>query len=154
MRVLAYRRTGRASELDGVSVVQDLRALLEAADHVVLAAAATPATRHIMNRDSFGQMKRGAHLVNIARGALVDQDALREALDDGRVACASLDCVEPEPLPDDHWLYTHPRVRLSPHTSWAMPDALAWIADTFTENLRRFRAGEPLEGVVDVEQGH
>jgi phosphoglycerate dehydrogenase-like enzyme len=154
MRVLAYRRSGRASDIDGVSVVQDLKALLEASDHLVLAAAATPSTRHIMNREAFAQLKPGAHLVNIARGALVDQDALREALDDGRVACASLDCVDPEPLPDDHWLYAHPGVRLSPHTSWAMPGALDVIADTFNENLRRFRAGEPLEGVVDVKEGY
>lgn len=154
MRVLAHRRTGRPSEIDGVSVVQDLNALLEAADHLVLAAAATPETRHIVNRESLGRVKPGVHLVNIARGELVDQDALREALDAGRVACASLDCVDPEPLPDDHWLYSHPRVRLSPHTSWAMPGALEAISDTFTENLRRFRAGEPLEGVVDVKQGY
>ena len=63
-------------------------------------------------------MKPGVHLVNVARGALVDQDALRAALDDGRVAMASLDAVEPEPLPAGHWMYTHPRVRLSPHVSW------------------------------------
>jgi phosphoglycerate dehydrogenase-like enzyme len=154
MRVLAYRRSGRASDIDGVSVVQDLNELLEASDHLVLAAAATPSTRHIMNREAFARLKPGAHLVNIARGALVDQDALREALDDGRVACASLDCVEPEPLPDDHWLYSHPGVRLSPHTSWSMPGALDVIAGTFNENLRRFRAGEPLDGVVDVKEGY
>ena len=154
MRVLAYRRTGRPSEIDGVSVVPDLDTLLGDADHLVLAAAATPETRHIVNRESLGRVKQGVHLINIARGELVDQDALREALDTGRVACASLDCVDPEPLPDDHWLYTHPRVRLSPHTSWAMPGALEAISETFTENLRRFRAGEPLEGVVDVKQGY
>ena len=107
-----------------------------------------------MNREAFARLKPGAHLVNIARGALVDQDALREALDDERLACASLDCVDPEPLPDDHWLYAHPGVRLSPHTSWAMPGALDVIADTFHQNLRRFRAGEPLDGVVDVKEGY
>lgn len=154
MRVLAHRRTGRASDIDGVSVVHDLGALLEASDHLVLAAAATPDTRHIINRETLQRVKPGVHLINIARGALVDQDALREALDAGRVACASLDCVDPEPLPDDHWLYTHPGVRLSPHTSWAMPGALDALSDSFTENLRRFRAGEPLAGVVDIELGY
>ena len=64
MRVLAHRRTGRPSEIDGVSVVQDLNALLEAADHLVLAAAATPETRHIVNRESLGRVKPGVHLVN------------------------------------------------------------------------------------------
>ena len=154
MRVRAHRRTNRPSEHDAVEIVEGLDDLLASADHLVIAASATPATRHLMSRDVFAKVKPGVHLVNIARGALVDQDALREALDDGRVACASLDCVDPEPLPDGHWLYTHPKVRLSPHTSWAMPDALEWLTGTFLDNLRRYRAGEPLEGVVDVEQGY
>ena len=99
-------------------------------------------------------MKRGAHLVNVARGGIVDQEALREALGDGRVARASLDAVEPEPLPEGHWLYTHPRVRLSPHISWSAPEAMPRLFATFRENLRRYRAGEPLEGRVDLERGY
>ncbi len=154
MRVRAYRRTGKPSEQDGVEIVKDLDDLLASADHLVIAASATPATHHLIGRDVFAKVKLGVHLVNIARGALVDQDALKEALDDGRVACASLDCVDPEPLPDGHWIYTHPKVRLSPHTSWAMPDAIDWLTDTFLDNLRRYRAGETLEGVVDVDQGY
>jgi len=74
--------------------------------------------------------------------------------DVGRVARASLDCVEPEPLPAGHWLYTHPRVRLSAHISWSAPEALEELILPFVENLRRYRAGEPLEGVVDLEQGY
>lgn len=154
MRVLGYRRSDRPSETPGVEVVTDLTKVLEASDHLVLAAAATPETRHILGADALAKVKPGVHVVNIGRGALVDQDALRAALDDGRVALASLDCVEPEPLPDGHWLYTHPKVRLSPHISWSMPDALAWLADTFVDNLRRYRAGEPLEGVVDTSLGY
>ena len=68
-------------------------------------------------------MTPGVHLVNIARGALVDQDALRVALDDGPVAMATLDTVDPEPLPDGHWLYAHPKVRLTAHISWYTPAA-------------------------------
>jgi phosphoglycerate dehydrogenase-like enzyme len=92
--------------------------------------------------------------VNVARGALVDQDALRAALDDGRVALASLDAVDPEPLPDGHWLYAHPRVRVSPHVSWHMPGAADMLLDAFLDNLRRYRAGEPLTGVVDRAAGY
>ena len=99
-------------------------------------------------------MKPGVHLVNVARGALVDQDALRAALDDGRVAVASLDAVDPEPLPDGHWLYTHPRVRLSPHVSWSAPDALDELIDRFIDNLRRHRAGRPFAGIVDRAAGY
>jgi phosphoglycerate dehydrogenase-like enzyme len=154
MRVIAYRRTPQPSSVAGVELVGSLEKLLAPADHLVVTAAATPATRHIMGRESLRQVKRGVHLVNIARGALIDQEALREALDDGRVACASLDVCDPEPLPAGHWLYTHPRVRLSPHTSWSAPGALDRLYDTFIENLQRWLAGEELVGRVDVQEGY
>ena len=64
---------------------------------------------------------------------------------------ASLDAVEPEPLPECHWLYTHPRVRLSPHGSWNMPGAAELLVEPFVDNLRRYRDGQPLLGIVDVE---
>ncbi len=152
MRVLALRRTPRPSAIEGVEVVTELGALLEQADHLVLAAPATPDTRHLLDADAFARMKPDAHLVNIARGELVDQAALRTALDEGTLACASLDVCEPEPLPAGHWLYTHPKVRLSPHTSWSDPEALAGLLDPFVENLGHFLAGEPLEHRVDVSQ--
>ena len=154
MRVRAYRRTRAPSEIAGVEVVDDLLALVESADHVVLAAAATAATRRLFSREVFARMRPGAHLVNIARGTLVDQDALRTALDEGRVAMASLDAVDPEPLPAGHWLYTHPRVRLSAHVSWQMPCAAEVLIDCFVDNLQRYRAGAPLTGVVDIAAGY
>mgnify|MGYP003344681756 CR=1 FL=1 len=92
--------------------------------------------------------------MNIARGSLVDQDALRAALDDGRVARASLDVMTPEPLPADHWLYAHPSVRLTPHSSWANPDLLDSSIALFVANLERFRDGLPLEDVVDPALGY
>jgi len=96
----------------------------------------------------------GLHLINVARGGLIDQDALRVALEDGRVARASLDVADPEPLPGDHWLFAHPRVRLSPHVSWSMPGAFSLILDTFIENLGRYQRGETLEGLVDRTHGY
>jgi phosphoglycerate dehydrogenase-like enzyme len=92
--------------------------------------------------------------VNVARGSLIDQDALRAALDDGRVSTATLDTVEPEPVPAGHWLYTHPSVRLSAHVSWNSPRAFDRIVDAFVANLRRFADDKPLEGVVDVYEGY
>lgn len=153
MAVRALRRTARPSPVDGVAMVRDLDAVL-ACDHVVLALPSTPETRHVIDRATLARVKHGVHLVNVSRGTLVDQDALREALDDGRVACASLDTCDPEPLPAGHWLYDHPRVRLSPHVSWSMPGALDVFVDLLLENLRRYRAGEPLAGVVDVQRGY
>jgi phosphoglycerate dehydrogenase-like enzyme len=154
MRVRAYRHSGAVSEIAGVEVLGSVSELAALADHVVIAAPATPATHHLFSRDLFAVIKPGAHLVNIARGALVDQEALRAALDDGRVAMASLDAVEPEPLPEGHWMYTHPRVRLSPHISWSMPGAVELLVLAFIDNLRRYQAGEPLTGLVDVAAGY
>jgi phosphoglycerate dehydrogenase-like enzyme len=154
MRVRALRRSGGPSPLAGVEIAADLAELLASADHVVIAASATPETRHLIGREALGRMRPGAHLVNVSRGSLVDQEALREALDAGRLARASLDVCEPEPLPEGHWLYAHPRVRLSPHISWSAPGALERLFATFAENLRRFREGRPLEGRVDLERGY
>jgi phosphoglycerate dehydrogenase-like enzyme len=94
------------------------------------------------------------HLVNVARGELVDQDALRRALDDGRVGLASLDVVDPEPLPAGHWLYAHPRVRVSAHVSWSMPGAFDLLIEPFIENLRLYRDGRPLRHAVDPKLGY
>lgn len=154
MRVLALRRSDAPSPIEGVEIVRERAALLARADHLVLAASATPGTHHWMGREAFAELKPGLHLVNVARGSLVDQDALREALDGGRVARASLDTVEPEPLPAGHWLYAHPQVRLSAHVSWNAPDAVARLFETFADNLRRYRAGRPLVGVVDPRLGY
>jgi phosphoglycerate dehydrogenase-like enzyme len=154
MRVRALRRRPEPSPVEGVEVVGSLEELLPEADHVVLAAPATLRTRHIINADALTLVKPGVHLVNIARGALVDQDALREALDDGRVAMATLDTVEPEPLPEGHWLYSHPKVRLSAHVSWASPAGMDRTLELFLDNLRRYAAGEPVQDVVDPDEGY
>jgi phosphoglycerate dehydrogenase-like enzyme len=154
MHVSATRRTATPSPLPGVVVVPTLDDLLTTSDHLVLAAPATPRTRNLLDADAFARMKPGVHLVNIARGSLVDQDALRVALDDGRVARATLDTVTPEPLPAGHWLYAHPSVRLSAHVSWASPAGFDPALDLFIENLRRRAAGEPLLHVVDPDEGY
>jgi phosphoglycerate dehydrogenase-like enzyme len=154
MHVRALRRSDAPSPVVGVEVVASLPALLDGADHVVVTAPSTPETRHLLDAAAFAAMKPGAHLVNIARGALVDQDALRTALDDGTIARATLDTVDPEPLPEGHWIYTHPKIRLSPHISWSMPAALDALLDVFVENVRRYEAGQPLLGVVDVAAGY
>jgi phosphoglycerate dehydrogenase-like enzyme len=154
MRVKAMRRSLRPANTAGVEVVGTLAEVLDGADHVLIAAPLTRETRHLINAESIGWMKPGVHIVNIARGGLIDHDALRMALDSGHVARASLDTVEPEPLPDGHWLYSHPGVRLSPHISWSMPHAQGMLIDTFRENLRRYADGRELTSVVDVQLGY
>ena len=127
-----------------------------ARDHLVLAAPATAQDRATSSTPALlAQMTPGVHLVNIARGSLVDQDALRVALDDGRVAMATLDTVDPEPLPAGHWLYDAPegaddRAHLVVHAASCRRAAI----DIFIENLGRFARGEPLRDVVDPDEGY
>jgi len=154
MSVVAHRRTASPSPLPGVRLAAELGDVLAEADHVVVAAPATPATAHLIDADSLRQCKRGVHLINVARGSLVDQEALRVALDDGTVARASLDTVEPEPLPEGHWLYTHPKVRLSPHISWSSASTMPRTIRIFLDNLAAYRKGGDMHGVVDPSAGY
>lgn len=154
MQVRALRRTKAPSPVEGVEIADSLEDLLASADHVVIAAPATSNTQHLFNAAAFARMKPGSHLVNIARGDLVDQDALRNALDAEQIALASLDTVSPEPLPEGHWLYSHPKVRLSAHVSWSMPNSLAGLIDPFVTNLKRYQHGEELIYQVNVEEGY
>ena len=154
MDVAGVRRRSAAPPVEGITLCPDLVTLLGRSDHVVVAAPATPATFHLLDEAAFAAVKPGVHVVNVARGSLVDQDALLRALDDGRVARASLDVVDPEPLPDGHPLYRHPSVRLSPHISWSSPRTAVRTLTCFLDNLARFREGRPLLGMVDTEAGY
>ena len=154
MHVVAVRRTSTPAALDGVEVAGSLTEALARADHVVVAAAATDATRHLLDAGAFDALRPGAHVVNVARGSLIDQDALLAALDSGRVARASLDVTDPEPLPAGHALYAHPNVRLSPHISWSSPDTVRRTIEIFVENLTRWRQGDALAGRVDPSKGY
>ena len=154
MQVRALRRSAASSPVDGVAVVRSVGELLAGADYLVLACALTPETRHIVDVAALQLVKPGIHIVNPARGELIDDDALHAALDDGRVARASLDATWPEPLPARHWMYRHPAVRLTGHVSWMYPGARAALTDVFVENLRRFLDGAPLQNVLDPERSY
>lgn len=147
MRVIALRRSS-AVPMPGVDVITDRMQLAALADHLVLCLPSTTTTRHLVDANFLAACKTGLHLVNVARGDLVDQDALLRALDDGTVACASLDVATPEPLPTAHSLYTHPRVHLSPHVAWNSPDSVDRLLDLFQAQLQRFAHGQaPLHAV-------
>jgi phosphoglycerate dehydrogenase-like enzyme len=153
MRVCFVRRTDAPAPLAGMERCGRAE-VLAAADHLVVAAPSTPATQHLLGAEALAGVKPGVHVVNVSRGSLIDQVALVAALDDGRVARATLDVADPEPLPSGHPLYGHPRVRLSPHVSWSAPGALGRLLDRFIDNLRSYVAGEPLAGVVDRVAGY
>src|SRR5262249_36214826 len=137
MDVVAFRRHEVPPPFPEVRMVRSLEELLPQCDHLVLAVSMTARTRHLLDARAFELVRSGGHLGNVSRGAIVDQEALREALDDGRVALASLDAVDPEPLPAGHWLYSHPKVHVSSHVSWSSHAGQMTFIDLFLENLRR-----------------
>ena len=154
MNVVAYRRSSSPMPLPEIEAAASLEEVLSVADHLVITAPSTPETYHLINKHTLQHVKPGAHLVNIARGPLVDSAALIAALDEGRLARASLDVAEGEPLPAGDPLYSHPGVRLTPHLSNSSNRAASRTIEMFTENLARWRAGEPLHGVVDPAIGY
>lgn len=154
MRILALRRSGQRIDAEGVTSVASLRELLANSDHLVLALPLTAETRHLIDAEALSHAKPGLHLINIARGALLDHDALRAALDRGALAAATLDVTEPEPPPQGHWLYQHPRVRLTPHISWSASDGPAATALKFQHNLVRYLKGDALIDRVDPSKGY
>lgn len=148
MTVLVARRTPNAVGVSGVEFVAGIEDLLARSDHLVLAAPATPDTHHILNGKSLSSARPGIHIVNVARGSLIDQEALLVAVDNGPVGLATLDVTDPEPLEPGHAFYTHPRIRLSPHISFLTPELGASLLSYFIANLERFHTGESLHGVV------
>ena len=153
MNVIAHRRSSNPMPLPEIESAS-LEDVLGRADHLVITAPSTPETYHLINADTLKLVKPGVHLVNIARGPLVDSDALIAALDDGRVARASLDVAEGEPLPAGHPLYGHEKVKLTPHMSNSSSRTANRTVQMFTENLARWRAGQPLQGIVDPAVGY
>jgi len=136
-----------------ISFVDRLQAL-PGADLVILALALTPETEGVMGAAELAAMEPYAWLVNVARGGHVDADALLAALDAGGIAGACLDVTEPEPLPDGHSLWNHPRVIITPHVGNTPEMGVPLLASHIVRNVERFGAGEELEGVVDVTAGY
>ena len=156
MRVLATARIKRPAPpyVDVLGTAKDLNDLLPEADVVVLAVPLTDETRHMINRETLGMVKDGAWLVNISRGAVVDTDALVEALDSGKVGAAFLDVTDPEPLPEGHPLWGRDNALITPHVAARAELSADRRWALMRENIRRFSAGEPLLNVVDKEAGY
>ena len=124
------------------------------ARHVVIAAPATSGTRHVIGARELEAMREDAWLVNVARGSLVDTDALVEALRSGTIAGAALDVTDPEPLPDGHPLWELGNALITPHVATPPEAERRHFAERVRENVRRLAAGEELLGVVDPEGGY
>jgi phosphoglycerate dehydrogenase-like enzyme len=143
--------------IDGVAEVvgpDRLHAALSRSDLVVLALALTPDTARILDADALAALPDHAWVVNVARGQHVDTDALVEALHAGTIGGAALDVTEPEPLPDDHPLWSAPNVLITPHTANTPEMGRVLLAARVRENVRRFASGEDLLGPVHVDLGY
>lgn len=154
MRIIASRRSGTASDIPGVEITRDPLDVAAVADHLVLAAPLTNDTRHLVNSAFLARMREGAHLINISRGGLVDQDALIAALDSGRPGFATLDVTEPEPLPEQHPLRMHERVLLTPHISYTGGPEQARFFAKVSSNLQAYLGGTQMADIYDPARGY
>jgi phosphoglycerate dehydrogenase-like enzyme len=156
--VLATRRRPErgVGDLDNVELLgtDQLDELLRRSDIVVVAAPLTDETAGMIGAPQLQEMRESAWLINIARGRLIDELALRRALESGWIGGAVLDVFNEEPLPADSPLYGTPNLIVTPHTSWSSDKVVERSITLFVENLRRFAAGEPLENPVDLEAGY
>ena len=140
MRVLAY--DPYVTEAEGCELA-DLQRLFAESDVISLHAPAMASTRHLINADTLAATKRGVYIVNCARGALVDQEALLAALESGQVAGAGLDVTDPEPLPPGHPLLEHPNVIVTPHVASATVAGRRRLYDHAIDNALNVLAGRP-----------
>jgi phosphoglycerate dehydrogenase-like enzyme len=155
MRVLGLARTRlNDPNVDRYFERSALHAALAEADFVVLTLALTPETAGIVNAAALAAMKPSAYLINVTRGALVDEDALIAALRMGQIAGAGLDSVSTEPLPPESPLWSLPNVIITPHVSPGRDRFGAEVVSFWCENVRRFAEGEPLLGAVDRAAGY
>ena len=130
------------------------RAALDGADVLVLALPLTRETRHLVGADELGRLAPGALVVNVGRGGTLDDEALFDAIESGRLGGAGLDVLEIEPPPAGSRAWTLPDVVLTPHVARSRESAPFRWEGLFAENLRRYAAGEPLLNVVDREAGY
>jgi phosphoglycerate dehydrogenase-like enzyme len=155
MRVVATSRTlraGASDDADQIISVSNLTALLGVADYVVLAVPHTPQTERLLGGAELAAMRPGAVLINVARGAVVDEAALIAALRDGHLGGAALDVLSMEPPAADNPLWSMPNVLISPHSASTVESENNRLTDLFCENLVRYVRGEALLNVFDRER--
>lgn len=152
VRVLSGRRDGVIDPRTGRPL--SLTAALGAADIVILATALTADTHHLIGRQELAAMQPSGLLINIARGGVIDTDALVHALQSGEIAGAGLDVTDPEPLDSTHPLWALENCLITPHTANTPEMLRPRLAQRITDNVQRFTAGLPLIGVVDAGKGY
>lgn len=157
-KIVGLSRSGKAQPgiYDAVYPISELDEVLKQTKILVMALPGTAETIHILNRERIALLPRDAYVINVGRGTAVDQAALKEALDAGKLAGAALDVMDPEPLPKDDPLWETKNLILTPHVSGNM--TLGYTCDEnvrlFCEDLKNYAAGRPLNGFVDRKRGY
>lgn len=155
-RVLAVKRTltQKPEYVDELYSTENLEEVLKQSDYVVLTLPSTDKTSGIITEERLRLMKPDAFLVNMGRGALLDQEALIRALKEHRLGGAGLDVTTPEPLPPDSLLWELENVILTPHVAGYSPSNDPRKFDIFYRNLKHYASNEPLENVIDMAEGY
>lgn len=155
LKVIGLNQSGR--RVAGFAETRSLSSLswlLKQSDIIVLTLPLTDKSKNLIGSRQFAQMKDNAIIINIARGRIVDQDALMNAILDGRLGGAGLDVFTEEPLPVDSPLWTMPNVLITPHIGGVVPDLYEKVTNLFIDNLDRYLAGKSLQGIVNKQKGY
>lgn len=156
--VVGLNRSGRCEEtaFDRILTSDQMDTVLPESDILVMCMPETKETRGMLSRERIAMLPAHAIVVNVGRGSAIDQDALMEALNEKRIAGAALDVVVPEPLPEDHPLWTTPNTIITPHISgnMSLEHTKDESVELFCANIRRYAAGEPLAHAVDFKRGY
>ena len=157
MRVIAVREhveKGRPEGVDAVFAPSALDDLLGQSDYIVVAAPLLAETRGLIDAQRLSKMRSDAYLINVGRGPQVNEAALAEALRSRQIAGAALDVFEHEPLPADSPLWNTPNLLITPHTAGLTDQLWSRHYELFSDNLRRYLDGQPLQFVVDKQKGY
>jgi phosphoglycerate dehydrogenase-like enzyme len=154
VRAAARRRRTTPPGVHALLVGEEWRSALPDADYVICTLPLTPATANLLDESVFSTMKPGAWLINVSRGAIVDEGALVAALDAGKLAGAVLDAHREEPLPATSPLWRRPDILVLPHVTWSSAHTLDDFIWRFAAQLRRFAGGQPPADLVDLDAGY
>lgn len=150
-RVAGAKLTGTEAEF---TQAEDWRGILPQIDFVAVCLPSTPATHHLIGAPELAALSPTAWIINVSRGDIINEPALIAALNARRIGGAALDVMATEPLSPDHPLWDCPNTVLTPHVSWRAPEVDTRTVDLFFENLRRYRADEPMLNIVSFDVGY
>lgn len=155
VNIIGINTKGRNVEyFDRCFSISEMNIALSQADVIVLSVPYTKETHHIINENNIGSIKKGAFLVNIARGSIIKEAALIQALQQGSIRCAALDVFDEEPLPEHSPFWQLDNVIITPHNSWMSEARNERRYNITYENLKRYITGESLMNIVDIDKGY